>query len=800
MTVSSQTASIVATGDGVNTAFTYDFEVPYQADGSTPAVAAFTTNTGGTQVVLTLGTDFSISGVGNELGGSVTYPLAGDPLPSGNTITIYRALEYVQDTVLEDQGFRASSAEHMGDTLEMQIQQIVGDLAGTVRGQPGEVLGRLPSAEARALQTILFDADGNPGVTPLTILVATGATSFGTLALAQAATIPAAATFVILMGYYAVGDTVASVYIKATAGAGAGKFQSADGQWWIITGRIFDPRQFGAKGDDSTNDRTAFNNAQGFGPLMVTPGTYRFASSLTFSAAVQCTSGAILRPANATTLTFNGGFEADVTQCFANATAGLGAVAFDPKKTSTGLPEWWGALPVDWSAAPTPPSVGPDCLPGLIACMAALEVTQLQPALYFTTARWNLNTSDRTVRGTGLPSETFGSAIVVGSGSLDVMYVGSASDPGSINAMARNIQVENVLLARYAPVVPPAGGSESSAACGLKVRYALDCQFTQVRCGGSYGHSIGTFVQNSVGCRFDRVKSFRSTAGTSATNDIMWALGLFGDGPYSIESCNFWDCAGELGYTPTAGKSRGISVLVEFTDVDILRPEFNVFDYGYYIDCAGANRGLCVDNFIRDGRFDQMKVGCVIQNCPSLSVINIDAFHSMQTGGAAGAATILVNSNGGIVNLSDTCSCFNNGNTAIGLSIVAGAGNLVSRVDDRGCVYNNYARPIVIATSQSCRLTPVVHQIDQAVTTAVIDCVGLTRSIIAPLVFTDTISLAPIGIKMNSACQYNEVNCSGLDPTILPAGASATKLVYNGGNITAVGAFGTGNLASGIMA
>ncbi len=126
MTIASQTASITAQGDGSNTSFTYDFLIPYQADGTTPAVEVYTTDNLGTRVVLVLNTDYTITGVGSIYGGTVAYPISGDPLAASSTITISRALAYVQDTALDDQGFRASQVEGALDTLEMQIQQAVG--------------------------------------------------------------------------------------------------------------------------------------------------------------------------------------------------------------------------------------------------------------------------------------------------------------------------------------------------------------------------------------------------------------------------------------------------------------------------------------------------------------------------------------------------------------------------------------------------------------------------------------------------------------------------------------------------
>jgi hypothetical protein len=123
MTVASQTASITIAGDGSNTSFAYDFEIPYQPGGTVPAVLAFTT-TSGINTVLVLGVDFSITGVGDPAGGVVTYPLTGSPLPLLSSITINRALEYTQESAFPAQSLYPPDIEAAIDALEFQIQQL----------------------------------------------------------------------------------------------------------------------------------------------------------------------------------------------------------------------------------------------------------------------------------------------------------------------------------------------------------------------------------------------------------------------------------------------------------------------------------------------------------------------------------------------------------------------------------------------------------------------------------------------------------------------------------------------------
>lgn len=123
MTISNETTSVTATGNGVTTSFAYNFLIPYQADGVTPAVGAYIT-VATVRTDLVLNTDYSIAGVDNPAGGTVTYPLSGSPLASPNTITIFRDEAYVQHYAFPNQSFRPDQVETALDWLEMQIQQL----------------------------------------------------------------------------------------------------------------------------------------------------------------------------------------------------------------------------------------------------------------------------------------------------------------------------------------------------------------------------------------------------------------------------------------------------------------------------------------------------------------------------------------------------------------------------------------------------------------------------------------------------------------------------------------------------
>lgn len=123
MTISTETCGVTATGNGSTTEFAFNFLIPYQADGVTPAVRAYIT-VSGVVTVLVLDVDFSIEGVGEDAGGTVTYPLSGDPLANPNTITILRDEAYVQPYAFPTQNFRPDQVEAALDWVVMQTQQL----------------------------------------------------------------------------------------------------------------------------------------------------------------------------------------------------------------------------------------------------------------------------------------------------------------------------------------------------------------------------------------------------------------------------------------------------------------------------------------------------------------------------------------------------------------------------------------------------------------------------------------------------------------------------------------------------
>jgi len=130
-----------------------------------------------------------------------------------------------------------------------------------------------------------------------------------TVALSEAE-VPAAITYLRTAGYSVVGDGGGALYKRvSSAPSHAGKVQSADGAWWEYVpenGRI-NAKCFGAKGDNSSNDTTALNNAigavnLGLGHTIFIPaGRYLVFSTLGYTNTTPGTAGIAIEGEDPTT-------------------------------------------------------------------------------------------------------------------------------------------------------------------------------------------------------------------------------------------------------------------------------------------------------------------------------------------------------------------------------------------------------------------------------------------------------------------------------------------------------------------
>lgn len=198
MPVTDQTPVDSSTGNGVTTVFPYTFKILDEAD-------ILVTVDGVTKI---LTTDYSVSGVGNDAGGNVTFVAAP---ANGTTVVRTRDMGYERTTDYQDNGdLPASTLDDDIDRTVMLIQQLRAALLRSVKLPVGTTVEQVltESAAARADKIMGFDSSGNIvvkaavdiDVTPVSVFMAsvlddtTWQAALNTLGFKKGADITAAAT------------------------------------------------------------------------------------------------------------------------------------------------------------------------------------------------------------------------------------------------------------------------------------------------------------------------------------------------------------------------------------------------------------------------------------------------------------------------------------------------------------------------------------------------------------------------------------------------------------------------------
>lgn len=120
MTLSNTQTQITVEGNDLTSTWDYDFPLGGQ---SSYAVLVYTDADGAESTIPSA--DFTITGVDNEAGGTFTYPLVGDPIEAGTTLTLSRVVPLVQNAAIVDQGnFYPTTVEGALDYAMMAIQQL----------------------------------------------------------------------------------------------------------------------------------------------------------------------------------------------------------------------------------------------------------------------------------------------------------------------------------------------------------------------------------------------------------------------------------------------------------------------------------------------------------------------------------------------------------------------------------------------------------------------------------------------------------------------------------------------------
>jgi len=286
MTVASAVSRITVAGNSSATSFAF----PFKITSSSHLLVTKTTSAGITST-LTLGTHYSVSGVGSESGGSITYPLSGTALPTGDSLTMRRVVPLTQTTDLTNQGaFYAEVHENTFDRLTYIAQQLsdeltsldavvdglIGDVPGALRaysfvGDGGTVLFSLGVTLTGGVRSVLVAVDG--------VLqgIDTYAVSGTSLIFSEAP--PYGAVIDVRAIGEAFSVTLADTSLVTATGTTTGR-SLAD-----HLGGEFNAAEFGVVGNGSTNVSVtllaAMTAAATAGkPLHLSPGTYLILSRL----------------------------------------------------------------------------------------------------------------------------------------------------------------------------------------------------------------------------------------------------------------------------------------------------------------------------------------------------------------------------------------------------------------------------------------------------------------------------------------------------------------------------------------
>lgn len=231
-------------GNGSTTVFPYPFKI---FDSDELQVSLINETTGGV-LVQTLGTDYTVSGVGLDGGGNVTMVTAPD---ADHKLDIRSVTHPLQETSFKNQGrFLPEVHETAFDRLTRRVQDLERAVRQSLRRTDyEEVLDwTLPIASTRKNNFLYFDSQGEPAL----------ATALANSTLSQAT-----------IGQYLYPQTVA----EAAAGVTPTNYHYEP----------LDLRRYGGVGDGSTDNATALAEVVDVvdilgGEIYVPPGTFNFSA------------------------------------------------------------------------------------------------------------------------------------------------------------------------------------------------------------------------------------------------------------------------------------------------------------------------------------------------------------------------------------------------------------------------------------------------------------------------------------------------------------------------------------------
>lgn len=118
MTVSSTLAAVTYVGNGHTQVWSFPFKILAEAD-------LQVLRTDAAEHIEVVSSGYLVEHIGEEAGGTVTYPVTGPMLPAGEKLTLRRLVRRVQDLDLQNQGgFFPDVIEAQFDRVVMMVQEV----------------------------------------------------------------------------------------------------------------------------------------------------------------------------------------------------------------------------------------------------------------------------------------------------------------------------------------------------------------------------------------------------------------------------------------------------------------------------------------------------------------------------------------------------------------------------------------------------------------------------------------------------------------------------------------------------
>lgn len=206
MTIPTTSNKVIGQGNGAATNWPFTFIIPDAA-----SLVVLYTDANGLITTIPSG-QYSVAGLNDPNGGSVTYPLAGAPIAVGTSLTVLRTVAYNQQRSIRNQsGFFPDVYEAALDYLTMEVQQLAELIGRAIVAASTDVAPamQLPPAAQRANTALGFDANGNVALLNKNSNVAVFSPSvlvIDTMAALKAMGVPAGAITCLVRGYAAIGD------------------------------------------------------------------------------------------------------------------------------------------------------------------------------------------------------------------------------------------------------------------------------------------------------------------------------------------------------------------------------------------------------------------------------------------------------------------------------------------------------------------------------------------------------------------------------------------------------------------